>query len=90
MLCICGLAVVPAVQAEGNPTDAQYRDVAAQVNQDVGGGGDNTSSTGALQKDFVSGLPFTGLDLIALVAVAVALASLGFALRWLTHRHPQS
>jgi hypothetical protein len=91
VLCVGGFAAIPAVaQATSNPTAAQYHDSATQANEDVsGGGGSNTASGSGLQRDFVSGLPFTGLDLIALVAVAVALTSVGFALRWLTaHRHP--
>ena len=41
-----------------------------------------------LQKKVVTGLPFTGLDVVALLAVAVALTSMGLALRRLTaERH---
>ena len=42
------------------------------------------SGAAGLEKTVVSGLPFTGLDLIAMVAVAVLLASMGLALRRLT------
>lgn len=90
-LCAFGVAAMPAVaQAASNPTSAQYRDVAVQVNEDVGGGGPSASGSG-LQHEFVSGLPFTGLDLISLAVVAAVLISVGLALRWLTtarHRHP--
>jgi hypothetical protein len=40
-----------------------------------------TGSASGLQQDLVAGLPFTGLDLIAAGVGALALASMGLALR---------
>jgi hypothetical protein len=82
-LCALFLALPAAAQAASNPTSAQYRDTAAQVSADVGSGGPHQASRSGLQEE-VGGLPFTGLDLLALLLVATALVSAGFALRWLT------
>lgn len=80
-VALCGLVFssLPVVaSATSNPTNAQYKSPPTQVSQEVSGG------PAGLQDEVVSGLPFTGLDAIALVAVGVALTSLGFALRRLT------
>ena len=80
-LCAAMLALAPAAAAaQDNPTSAQYNPAATQVSAEVEGGPEETG----LQKEVVSGLPFTGLDLIALVAVAIAMTTIGFALRRLT------
>ena len=86
------LFAAPAMAQTGDPTSAQYKDEATQISEDVGdgGGGGTTSSQppdSGLHKEVVGGLPFTGLDLIALAAVAIALTSMGFALRRLTVDH---
>src|SRR5689334_13404804 len=79
----------PAAQA-GDPTGAQYQNSVSQIEKGVGGGGNSNASTsvahgaGPLNSPVVSGLPFTGFDLVALAAVAVALMSLGLVLRRLT------
>ncbi len=72
-----------------DPTNAQYDNDVTKVAAGLGSGGDNTPKTPAgLQKKVVSGLPFTGLDVVAMLAVAVALTSVGLALRRLTgERH---
>jgi membrane protein YqaA with SNARE-associated domain len=41
----------------------------------------HTTSSAGLRSTVVGGLPLTGLDLIALAAGALALSSVGFALR---------
>ena len=70
----------------GDATKAQYKNDVTKVAADVGGGGPADPS--GLQKRVVGGLPFTGLDVVALFAVAVALTSMGLALRRLTaERH---
>jgi hypothetical protein len=66
--------------AASDPTKEQYRNTVTQISN--GGGGAHGAS--GLEKTVVSGLPFTGLDLIALIGVAVVLTSMGFALRRLT------
>jgi len=87
-LCVLCLALPAAAQAASNPTSAQYRETAAQVSEDVGHGGPHQASRSGLQEE-VGGLPFTGLDLIALLVVATALVSAGLALRWLTTVPPR-
>lgn len=72
----------------GDATKAQYDNEVTQVAGNVGGGGNDPASPSGLQTRVVSGLPFTGLDVVALLAVAVALTSTGLALRRLTaERH---
>jgi hypothetical protein len=71
----------------GDATKEQYGTDVTKVAADVGGGNDPAPPAG-LQKKVVGGLPFTGLDVVALLAVAVALTSMGLALRRLTaERH---
>jgi hypothetical protein len=76
----------------GDPTKAQYdnpvQQVAAGIGSGGGGGSDDPAAPATLQKRVVGGLPFTGLDVVAMLAVAVALTSMGLALRRLTaERH---
>jgi hypothetical protein len=62
--------------AASDPTQEQYRNTVTQVGHGSGASG--------LEKTVVSGLPFTGLDLIAMLGVAVLLTTMGLALRRLT------
>ena len=80
------LAGPGAIAQASGPTDAQYKDQVSQIAADFGGGAPTapTSAPSGLQKEVVGGLPFTGLDAVALAAVAVALLSMGLALRRLT------
>jgi hypothetical protein len=91
VLILCLALATPAALAEAasDPISAQYENAVTGVSDDVGGGdgGGNLlakNPESSLQETFVDVLPFTGLDLIALVAVAVALTSVGVTLRWLT------
>ncbi len=89
---VLGLAAaVPALAQD--PTSAQYNSAVNQVQGEVGGGGPSSPApaqrASGLQENVVGGLPFTGLDLLALVAVALALASIGFALRRMTTPGPR-
>ena len=75
--------------AQDDPTAAQYDNPAEQLNDGVGGAGDGADAAPApensgLQREVVSGLPFTGLDVAALLAVALTLTAMGFMLRRLT------
>jgi hypothetical protein len=80
MITALSLAAPVAAQA-ADATKAQYGTAVSQIGGEVGGG---QSQSSGLQKRVVGGLPFTGLDVIALAAVAVALTSMGLALRRLT------
>jgi hypothetical protein len=72
----------------GDATKDQYANQVSQVAGNVGGGNDGPSAPSGLQHKVVGGLPFTGLDVVALLAVAVALTSMGLVLRRLTaERH---
>jgi len=86
-ICFALAGAAPGL-AESDPTAAQYDDPLQQVTDSSGGGGgvDETPepARSGLQKEVVGGLPFTGLDVIALAAVALALTSMGFALRRMT------
>jgi hypothetical protein len=66
-------------------TKEQYAKPAAKIAAGLGGKDPKDPAQPAgLQKQVVSGLPFTGLDVVALLAVAVALTSMGLALRRLS------
>ncbi len=69
------LLVLAARASASDPTQDQYHTV-TQISHGSGASG--------LEKTVVSGLPFTGLDLIALLGVAVLLTTMGLALRRLT------
>jgi hypothetical protein len=81
-LSLFAFAAAPALAQD--PTSAQYEtSVVRAGNGDGGGTSTATHSSSGLQAGVV-GLPFTGLDLIALAAVALAFTSVGFALRRMT------
>ena len=76
--------------AQSDQTAAQYEDPVQQVTDSSGGSSANETPEpvrSGLQKEVVGGLPFTGLDLIALAAVALALTSMGAALGRMTEPH---
>lgn len=82
-----GLIGPVSLAQAGDATKAQYDDEVTQVAANVGGGGPPAQDP-VLQQEVVSGLPFTGLDVVALLAVAVALTSMGLVLRRLAaERH---
>ncbi len=83
VLVIGALPMAAIAQTSGDPTKAQYDNSIDQI-QDGFGSTPSSGSSSGLQQELISGLPFTGLDLIALFAVAVALVGMGFALRHLT------
>jgi hypothetical protein len=92
LVTVAALSLVgPVTMAQaGNPTNAQYDNEVTKVAAGFGSGGNNNTPTApaGLQKKVVHGLPFTGLDVVAMLAVAVALTSMGLALRKLTaERH---
>jgi hypothetical protein len=87
---VAALSLVGPVSlaSAADTTKAQYDDEVTKVAAVVGGGNDDPAPPAGLQKRVVGGLPFTGLDVVALFAVAVALTTMGLALRRLTaERH---
>jgi hypothetical protein len=68
-----------------DPTNAQYANPITKVGGEVGkGSAPAAAKPSGLEKRVVGGLPVTGLDVVALGAVAIALMSLGIGLRRLT------
>jgi hypothetical protein len=69
-------ALAPAAAIAASPTQHQYGDSLTQLAQ--GGGGAGTGSGGG---SAAGGLPFTGLDVALLAAVAAGLTVAGLLLR---------
>jgi hypothetical protein len=90
LVTVAALSIVgPVAMAQASsPTNAQYDNDVQKVAAGLGGGNNTPSAPAGLQKKVVGGLPFTGLDVVAMLAVAVALTTMGLALRKLTaERH---
>jgi hypothetical protein len=68
--------IVPAQAGAQTPTDSQYAPP-SQITIGGGGGGEPPAEP-------FGPLPFTGLDMISLLAIAVALTGAGLALRRLS------
>jgi hypothetical protein len=86
VVLVIALAIPAAAIAQGDPTDAQYQPAAQQVGAGGGGGGGvgGEVAAGGLDERVVSGLPFTGFDLMAMGMAAVAIAGTGVVLRRLS------
>jgi hypothetical protein len=88
-LCASLAAPVLAGAQQVSPTDSQYNSELTQVNQ-----GAEPPSTPPTDTDSaglngnVGPLPFTGFDVIAMSAVALAVAGLGLALQRAVSRDP--
>jgi len=93
-VALLGLGVMPAVAAaqETGPTVDQYTDKTTSLGErtDPGGGGglEDPGGGGGLD-DPVGPLPFTGFDVIAMLAVALAVTGLGLALQRAVSREPR-
>ena len=90
-LAVPGVALmVPALASAADPTGAQYEDTAEQVSSSVASGTDGGAAGndplvgGPLDDRVVDALPFTGLDVVTVVAVALVLIATGFVLRRLS------
>ena len=82
-LLACVLLAASTAVAQ-DPISAQYGSTATEVASNP-----PAQEASGLEETVISGLPFTGLDVIALVAVALALVSIGFALRRLSAQPQQ-
>ena len=89
-------ALAGAQGLDNGPTDDQY-DPGTIIfegggerggDPSVGGGDPSSASAGGLN-DPVGPLPFTGFDVIAMLAVALAVAALGLALQRAVSRKPR-
>lgn len=67
----------------GNPSSDQYDPPTIVIENETGGGGG-----GGGLNDSVGPLPFTGLDVIAMLAVALTVTGLGLALQRAVSRQP--
>lgn len=69
----------------GSPTNDQYKDATGQITTCV-----KASSGGGSLDNTVGPLPFTGFDVIAMAAVALAVTGLGLALQRAVSRQSAS
>lgn len=82
VLAAPGLALgAPKENSAPDPTSVQYDSTASQVTGQTQTGG---SEEGPLDGRVIGGLPFTGLDLLVMGAVAVTLTGTGIGLRVLS------
>jgi hypothetical protein len=92
VVAMTGLFALPAIASAQTlePTAGQYDDTLTQISQGdtPGGPGAPEEPTGTLDEN-VGPLPFTGFDVIAMAAVALAVAGLGLALQRAVSRSPQ-
>jgi hypothetical protein len=79
LVAVLALVLAPAAASAQGPTSDQY-DPSTITFQDRTGGGLNES---------VGPLPFTGFDVIAMLAVALAVTGLGLALQRAVSREPR-
>jgi hypothetical protein len=86
---VIALAIPTTAFAQGSDaTSAQYEAADELAVGAAGGGGSADGGDGGLDGRVVSGLPFTGFDLLAMGLAAVVITGTGFALRRLS-RPPQ-
>jgi hypothetical protein len=92
LIALLTAAIAAPVASASNPINSQYSNGVTQIENQVGGGQRSAagapSDPGPPNSPIVQGLPFTGLDLVALAAVAIALLSLGLVLRRLAAPPP--
>ena len=102
VVALCASLAVPALAGaqQVDPTTNQYGDQLSQIN--TGGNGGNTPTSGTPSSGSaptaspggsglsgnVGPLPFTGFDVIAMAAVALAVTGLGLALQRAVSRDP--
>jgi hypothetical protein len=86
VLIVLFVAALPmSASAAGSPSTLSDPTAAQYGSQSVThGGGDGSTHSVGLKAHVVGGLPFTGIDMIALGAIALALMSAGVALRKLS------
>ena len=88
VVAICASLAVPALAFGQNvaPTTKQYGNQLTQLNQGADPPGDSANDSGLSAN--VGPLPFTGFDVIAMAAVALAVTGLGLALQRAVARDP--
>jgi hypothetical protein len=86
VLVVCASLIAPSLAGaqSANPTKHQYNDTLTQINAGTPPSNDDGSGLGGN----VGPLPFTGFDVIAMAAVALAVTGLGLALQRAVSRNP--
>lgn len=94
IVALCATLAVPVAAGaqQTSPTNSQYEDSLTQISTGGGqpGGGQPPSGTETASGlgGNVGPLPFTGFDVIAMAAVALAVTGLGLALQRAVAREP--
>ena len=90
IVVLCASLAVPAlaVGQEVDPTTSQYGDELTQINQGLREPSPPDDSSNSGLSGNVGPLPFTGFDVIAMAAVALAVTGLGLALQRAVSRDP--
>jgi hypothetical protein len=86
MVLVLAMLALPALASAQTPSDDQYS-VIPPPSTTTGAGGDPGDPSGLSGR--VGSLPFTGLDVIAMSAVALAIAGLGLGLQRAVSSRPQ-
>jgi hypothetical protein len=89
-LCVSVAAPALAGAQQVSPTNDQYKNELTQLNQGAqppSSGGSGSASASGLGGN-VGPLPFTGFDVIAMAAVALAITGLGLGLQRAVSRDP--
>jgi hypothetical protein len=88
VLVLCASLIAPSLAGaqSANPTKSQYNDTLTQI--DAGNPPSNDGASGSGLGGNVGPLPFTGFDVIAMAAVALAVTGLGLALQRAVSRDP--
>jgi hypothetical protein len=86
MLVVCASLIAPSLAGAADPSSSQYNDTLTQIN--AGSPPSNDSNSGSGLDGNVGPLPFTGFDVIAMAAVALAVTGLGLALQRAVSRDP--
>jgi len=82
LVLLCASLAAPAVagaQSTGGPTNSEYDDTLTQINTGANPPSADPDDSGLSGN--VGPLPFTGFDVIAMAAVALAVTGLGLALQ---------
>jgi hypothetical protein len=90
IVALCAALATPALAGaqQVEPTTSQYEDQLAQVSQGANTPPSDSGGSGSGLGGNVGPLPFTGFDVIAMAAVALAVAGLGLALQRAVSRDP--
>lgn len=90
IVALCATLAVPVVAGaqQIDPTTSQYEDQLTQISSGAQPPSDTATNTGTGLGGNVGPLPFTGFDVIAMAAVALAVTGLGLALQRAVAREP--